>query len=484
VIEQPAELELLGVHKRFGSVMALQGATFTVRPSSIHALLGENGAGKTSLMRIAYGLLQPDGGTLRVRGHDVVIRSPRQALQLGIGMVQQHFSLVPQLTAVENFALGSRGRLHLRRERARLAEAAARLDFFVVPDVPVAMMSPAEQQQLELLKAIANGGRILILDEPTAVLPPQQAAALLQLLRDLARRGMAIVLITHKLRDALSTADEVSVLRDGRTVLTAAIAELDREALVQAMLGESRLPAASPVARARSDTVSSMRVARLRDVSVHDPGGRDVLHNVTLDVHAGETIGVAGLERSGHRLLLRVLAGRQPVTSGAIELASEIGFVPEDRHRAALALDLSARDNVAMRDAGRRRGWFDAAYWDARTREVMALFDVRPRDPTLRVRALSGGNQQRLVLGRALTPRPDLVVVENPTHGLDTAAADEVLDRLRSARAAGSAVILYSSDLDELASECDRVLAVHEGVVRPVESRRDAIGRAMLGHSS
>lgn len=284
---EPAELELLGIHKRFDRIAALDGAAFTLRAASIHGLLGENGAGKTSLMRVAYGVLALDAGVMRIRGREVRLRSPGDALRLGIGMVQQHFSLVPQLTAVENFALGGRGTLHLPAERERLTSAAERLGFSISLDVPAAAMSPAEQQQLELLKAIAKGGRVLILDEPTAALPPLQATRLLELLRGLARQGMAIVLITHKLRDVFSVADEVTVLRKGRTVLSAPVADVDRDTLVRAMLGESPMAAASD--RDVPNVASPRFVARLQAVSAEGRQRQEALHDVSLDVQAGET---------------------------------------------------------------------------------------------------------------------------------------------------------------------------------------------------
>ncbi len=480
------DLELVAISKRFGEVVALDQVDIRVRPGTVHALLGENGAGKSSLMQIAFGMLTADAGAVRLNGQPSRLRSPSDAIRKGIGMVHQHFSLIPNLSAVENFALGGRGRFDRAGEMRRLEHFTADLGLSIAPGVYAHAMSPAEQQQLEIAKALSRSCRLLILDEPTAVLPPLQAAALLNWVRRFADAGRSIVLITHKLRDAIAVADEVTVLRQGRKVFASSIASVAEPELRAAMIGDTRtethaesqsgsaqpLDATMPVAAA---------VASLQSVTAEDAFGREHIKDVSLDFARGEIVGIAGLDGSGHRLLLRILAGRQRPTRGSVHIPPAVGFIPEDRHRDAVALDLDVRDNIALCNAGARRGWIDWRHWSRLTQQLLRDFDVRAGRERTPVRALSGGNQQKLVLARELAGAPPLIVAENPTHGLDVHATSEIRRRLRAARDAGAAVILYSSDLDELTADSDRALAVYAGRVRPCELSRDAIGRAMLG---
>jgi simple sugar transport system ATP-binding protein len=477
------DLELVALSKRFGDVAALDAAHFHLQPGTVHALLGENGAGKTTLMRIAYGMLAPDRGSIRLDGRATVHRAPADAIANGIAMVHQHFSLVPAMSAVENFALGGRGRFDRSRAAERLARCAAPLGLDITPDVRVDTMSAAEQQQLEIAKALGRECRVLILDEPTAVLTPMHATALLQWLRAYAAMGNSVVLITHKLRDAVSAADDVTVLRHGRTVLEARIADVDERALLAAMLGTPH--AEGDVGGGANRVVAPVRhgpvVAAFDSVSGEDSSRREYLAHVTLDIHAGEIVGIAGLDGSGHRLLLRILAGRRAPGQGRIVLPSRIAFVPEDRQREGIAAQLSVRDNIALRGAGSRRGWMRGRHWDNLTRRLINEFDVHARDGQVPTYTLSGGNQQRLVLARELADHPELIVAENPTRGLDVRAAEQIRARLRTARDKGVAIVFYSSDLDEIVAECDRVVVVYDGRVRDVQPTRDAIGRALLG---
>jgi ABC-type uncharacterized transport system ATPase subunit len=478
------ELQLVAISKRFRDVLALDQVDMRVQPGTVHALLGENGAGKTSLMRIAYGMLSLDTGTVRLNGRPVRFRSPADAIRNGIGMVHQHFSLIPNMSAVENFALGGRGRYSYGREAQRLTHYAAELGLSIGPNTRAHAMSPAEQQQLEIAKALGRECRLLILDEPTAVLPPVQAVALLNWLRRFADMGRSVVLITHKLRDAAAVATDVTVLRQGRAVLSASMAGVTEAELLTAMLGDTRPDTqAEPKPNAMTSTGETVgspaAVALLQSITAAD--GRERLDDVSLAVASGEMVGIAGLDGSGHRLLLRILAGRRQTTRGSVRIPAAVGFVPEDRQREALALSLDVRENVALRGAGFRNGWIRWRRWTNLALQLMRDFDVRARDARISVRTLSGGNQQKLVLARELSDRPTLIVAENPTRGLDVRATSEIRRRLRAARDAGAAVVLYSSDLDELAADSDRVLAVYSGRVRACELSRDAIGRAMLG---
>ena len=479
----PSALELVAVSKRFGEVVALADASLSLRPGTIHALLGENGAGKTSLMRVAFGMAAPDAGSILINGEAVRFHAPSDAIAHGVGMVQQHFSLVPAFTSVENFALGGHGTFDRANVTRRLERYAAELGLSVSADARPSTLSAAEQQQLEIAKALGRECRILILDEPGAVLPPAQAAALLEWLRSYAQRGRSVVLVTHKLRDALAVADDVTVLRHGRTVLSSQVAGITETQLLAAMLGsESNTIERRDVSPIGAAT-QTRPVASLNAVSAQDSAKRERLHQVTVEIAAGEIVGVAGVERSGHRLLLRILAGRLQPRRGIAEISDSIGFIPEDRHREAISLDLDVRDNIALREAGRRRGWMSWRTWSAYAQRLMKDFDVRAEHERVPVAVLSGGNQQKVVLARELGALPKLIVAENPTRGLDVRAASEIRQRLRDAAKSGAAVVWYSSDLDELVAEAHRVLVLYDGHVRQCAPSRDEIGRAMLGTS-
>ncbi|MDQ3995725.1 MAG: ABC transporter ATP-binding protein [Gemmatimonadota bacterium] len=490
-------LALVDIVKRFGSISALGGASFSVRPGTVHALLGENGAGKTTLMRIAFGLVRPDTGRLIVHGRAVSWRSPADAIAAGIGMVHQHFMLVPAMTVAENVELGAgvagRWRFERRRaeQRARALGRASGLE--VDPEARVAELSVAAQQRVEILKALGRDARILILDEPTAVLAPRETGDLLRWLRTYADGGGTAILITHKLREAMAVADDVTVLRRGRTVLAARRTEADAtseaKALTRAMIGDESDPATRSVESQRSSAPfapfapsAGLPVVVLDDVTASDSDRRETVR-ATCALHAGEVVGVAGVEGAGQHTLLRVLAGRVQPTSGRLTRPAQgqIGFIPEDRQQEGLVLDFSLAENVALRGAGERRGRMAWSAIHRRTAELVNEYDVRASGVATAVRTLSGGNQQRLVLARELDGQPVLVVAENPTRGLDVRATADVLDRLREARDAGVAVVLYSSDLDEVLALATRVLAVHAGTVREVAPQKDLVGRAILG---
>ena len=475
--DEQAVLSLRGITKRFGTTHALDDVSLDLARGTVHGLLGENGAGKTTLMRVAFGLIRADSGSVRIAGGLRQIESPLDAITAGVGMVHQHFTNVPAMTVAENVALGQRG-LFRRTEAARLVrEIGGRAGLTLDPDARAEALSVGAQQRLEIVKALARGARILILDEPTAVLAPSEAEELLRWLRRYADEGNAVVLITHKLREALSIADEITVLRHGRVVANAPANRLTTDSLTTALLGEE-VSTLEPVSG--SGTVGG-EVARLVRVSVVDERNVSVVRDASIEIRSGEIVGVAGVEGSGQHQLLRVLSNRLDVTEGVTQLPDTIGFVPEDRHRDAIVLDLSLVENVALGGAGKRRGIVRWAVHRERTRQLVDAFDVRGASLNGPVRALSGGNQQKLVLARELDPLPALVVAENPTRGLDVRATQAVHDRLRAAANAGSAVVVYSSDLDEVLSLATRVLVIHDGSVHERPLDRDAVGRAMLG---
>lgn len=474
-------LALEGITRRFGAVTALEDVSFAVRPGTVHALLGENGAGKTTLMRIAFGALAPSAGVVRWQGAPVVFKSPAAALAAGVGMVHQHFTLVPAMTVAENVALGGHGLFDPVQSAARVREVAARAGLSLDADARVDTLPVGAQQRCEIVKALARDIRLLILDEPTAVLAPDEARELLAWVRRYADAGNAVVLITHKLRDALAVADDVTVLHRGRVALARATRDTNERAITTAMLGREAAVRAEPAEkRAPSDTPA---VLAAHDVWWRDARGVERVRGASLAVRRGEIVGIAAVEGGGQHELLRLLSGRLEATRGSVTRPAAVGFVPEDRHRDAMLLDAPLFENTALRDAGTRRGTMQ---WDAfrdATASLLTQFDVRAGGVATAARTLSGGNQQKFVLGRELAASPPALVVENPSRGLDFNATAAVHDALRQARDRGIAVVVYSSDLDEVLQLADRVYAMFEG--RVLEARgafdRDTVGRAMLG---
>jgi simple sugar transport system ATP-binding protein len=483
-------LALENISKQFGSMRALQDVSLHVRAGTVHALLGENGAGKSTLLRIAYGLLRADAGAIRVGGRVTPIARPADAIAAGIGMVHQHFTLVPSMTVAENLALGGRGRLAIDDVARRVREVATATGFALDPDARVEDLGVSAQQRVEIAKALIRDARLLVLDEPTAVLAPADTVELLRWLRSFAASGRAVVIITHKLREALDVAADVTVLRAGRVVLTAPASSLTDRSLGDAMIGAGAVGAMPASAVAKLAVADDVREAVFRADRITIGGaGRPRVRDASFVVRAGEIVGVAGLEGSGHRELLRALAGRIAPDSGSLTRPSAVGFIPEDRHHDAVLLDRSLAENVALRGAGRRRGLLDWRAVHLETERLLRAFDVRAPDARASMRSLSGGNQQKLVLARELpssTPPHSAgammaLVAENPTRGLDVRATAEVHARLRAVRDDGAAVVLYSSDLDEVLALATRVLVAYAGTIREVALDRAAVGRAMLG---
>lgn len=466
-------LELRGIGRRFGAVQALEQVDLDVRAGTIHALLGENGAGKSTLMRIVYGLIAADAGSTRIFGSPAPT-SVRDAVAAGVGMVHQHLSLVPRLTAAENLVLGERGRLDPAAGERRLLEVSEASGLSVPRDRLAADLSIVEQQRLEILKALARGARLLILDEPTAVLAPAEVQGLLDWIRRFSDSGGTVVLVTHKLREALAVAHHVTVLRRGRVVHRATSSASTESTLATAIFPDASptvpLPPADPgevVVRAQSADIADARQVRVR--------------NASFALRRGEIVGIAAIEGSGHRDLLRALARLNGIERGTLELPAEIALIPSDRADEGLIAGFTLTENVALRGMGTRRGLMPWPELASRTARIIERFSIAAPAVVARAATLSGGNQQRLVVGRELETAVDLVVADNPTRGLDLRATSFVHEQLRAAAIQGAAVVVHSSDLDEVLSLATRILVVFDGVVSEVSPDRDTVGRAMLG---
>jgi simple sugar transport system ATP-binding protein len=471
------------VRKRFGAVAALDGASLELAPGEIHALLGENGAGKTTLVRVLAGLVRPDSGEILLDGRRVELWSPRRARELGIGLVPQHAALVPALSVSENLVLGEAGGIVLgaaaRRARARemLATAALELD----PDTPAAALAVSQQQRLEIARVLSRGARVLVLDEPTAVLAPAEVDDLLALLVRLRADGRTIVFISHKLQEITQVCDRVSVLRRGRRVATQPVAGASAAELGRLMVGDA-LP---PPGRA-PDTEPGPLALRLRGLTAPGLGPLD------LELRAGELVALAGVEGNGQQPLEEILAGVRTPTQGSVELLRPpLALVSADRQRTGLALELSAEENLVLAEAARggappvfRSGWMFPGVLRAEARAAFERFAVvgSPGSPA---RAFSGGNQQKLCVARALRARPRVLVAVNPTRGLDVGATAAVREELRAQARTGAAVLLVSTDLDEVLELGQRVAVLFRGALLPVEPERrtrERIGEGMLGH--
>jgi simple sugar transport system ATP-binding protein len=524
-------VRITGVRKTFGPVVANRDASLEVAAGEIHALVGENGAGKSTLMRVLAGMYGPDAGTVEVAPQgtgalkDVTGWTTAEAIAAGVGMVHQHFMLVPTLTVAENVVLGQELTRGLQLDRARAeAEVRAlseRTGLQVAADRPVAELSVGEAQRVEILKVLYRGARILILDEPTAVLSPPEVRELWAVLRGLAAQGGTVVLITHKLDEVVEISDAITVMRAGATVERIRTADTTPQAIARAMVGrdvalaldvvgagdelhaEQATPREHPGRGARSaerPSSSAPRAPRpggaaaaleVRDLVV--PGARraNEVDGVSFTVAAGEILGVAGVEGNGQTELLEALAGLARPSAGRIVLAGQdvtalgvraradagLSHIPEDRHRRGLVLDYSVADNLVLGLQHRfsRGARLDGRRVDEHARRLVREFDIRPADPALPARALSGGNQQKIVIAREMTGRDyHVLLAAQPTRGVDVGAIEFIHDQLRRARAAGKAIVLVSADLAEILALADRVAVMYRGRFAAVLPRREA----------
>jgi ABC-type uncharacterized transport system ATPase subunit len=482
-VEHPA-LELRAIEKRFGATVALSEASLSVRRGALHMLLGENGAGKTTLLRIASGFLTTDSGTTLINGQPVAWKSRAEGLRAGIAVVEQHFSLVPAMTVAENVALGSApllSRHSVRTAADRVRRVATSVGLQTDPDAYVAELSIAAQQRAEIVKALATEASILILDEPTAVLSPAESDELFAWLRRFVATGKTAIVITHRLREAMRHGDTLTVLRGGKTALVAERGTVEEADVASAILGEPSDTRRPIRPNANTAHVGGPAAAVLEDVTVRDASGIVRLRDVSLSLRAGQIVGVAGVEGSGQRELLRVLAGRLRPTEGTARLPLTPAFIPEDRLRDAMIQGMSVTENWALRGLGSRRGWIPWQGVEAFAKRAIEHFSIRVEGVGSRSGSMSGGNQQKFVVARELDGSPALIIAENPARGLDIRAAAEVFERLRSARDAGTTVVVHSTDIEDLIGVADRMLVCFAGTVREVACDIDAIGAAMLG---
>lgn len=497
----PPAVRMRGVRKRFLDVVANDGIDFDLHPGEVCALLGENGAGKTTLMNILFGLLPPDAGTLEVWGEPVTLRSPREAIARGIGMVHQHFTLVPPHTVLENIVVGTPSRgpwLDAASARARLQALARLHGLDVDPDAPVWQLSVGEQQRVEIVKALYRGARILILDEPTAVLTPPEARGLFKALRSLAAEGRAVVFISHKLREVMEVTDRVVVLRGGRVVATRQTAATDPQELARLMVGRE---VHTPVRRPRP--AAGAPVLEVEELVVDNDRGLTAVERVSFAVHAGEIFGLAGVSGNGQGELAEAIFGLRRARHGRIRVgdaeltnrpaaevvARRVARIPEDRIGVGLLMELSLAENLILetyRDPRFRRGpFFLSSVVAGFADRLLADYRVRAPHRAVPAKTLSGGNLQKLLLARALAREPVLLVAHQPTRGLDVAATEEVHARLLELRERGVAVLLISEDLDEILALSDRIGVLYEGrlmgVVPAEEARVEELGLLMAG---
>jgi len=493
-------VEMRGITKRFPGVLANDNVSFDVNAGEVHSLLGENGAGKSTLMRMLYGLYRPDEGEILIDGTPQVFRSPADAIRAGIGMIHQHFMLVPQLTVAENVALGLKSSrepfLDLKVVSQRLRELSQAYGLKVDPSAMVAHLSVGEQQRVEILKALYRDASLIILDEPTAVLTPQEVNDLFTTLKHMVDKGHGLVFISHKLNEVVAISDRVSALRDGRMIGTRPVAGVTRDELITMMVGREVKPLAPQPLRA-----GPVRL-KVRDICAVGDRGTEALRGVSLDIRSGEIVGVAGVSGNGQRELAECLAGLRKVTSGEItidgkdvthahlrERMEAAAYIPEERMRDGAIKEFTVQENLFLRDHSSPKFSFgiflSVKKMAAHARELVKEFNVKTPQLETPIKNLSGGNIQKLIMARELSRDPKLLIAAQPTRGVDVGATEFIHQRLLEQRSAGKAILLISEDLDEIRSLSDRIAVMYEGKIMGVVDRCHAtvegIGLMMAG---
>jgi simple sugar transport system ATP-binding protein len=495
-------LELRGITKRFPGVVANDSIDFDLRRGEAHALLGENGAGKTTLMNVVYGLYRHDEGEIVLDGKPTTFHSPGDAIRAGIGMVHQHFMLIPVMSVAENIILAREPRkagtfLDYGAAEERVKALASNFGFAIDPDAKVEDITVGQQQRVEILKALYRQADILILDEPTAVLTPQEATELFAILQSLQREGMSIIFISHKLNEVLEIADRITVLRRGKKIDTVLREGATEAGLARLMVGREVLLRVE-----KSPSNPKEALLEVDDLQAVDDRGVETVRGASFQVRAGEIVGLAGVDGNGQSELVEVLSGLRRPTAGAVRIAGNdvtgarakkmldlgVGHIPEDRQRRGLVLDFTLAENLALHDYGKppnsRYGWLFPARLVSLARSLLERFDVRGGGPQTRASALSGGNQQKVVLAREIGREPRVLLAAQPTRGLDVGAIEFVHRQLVEARDEGKAVLLVSLELEEILSLSDRILVIYEGRIvaeyGPLATEEE-LGIAMTG---
>ncbi len=494
-------LELKNITKTFGNVTANNDVSIKIEKGTIHAIVGENGAGKSTIMRIAYGFYKADSGEIFVDGKPVQIKSPQDAINLGIGMVHQHFMLVDTMTVGENIILGAEGGnpagIDWKKANADVLALSNELRLGVSPKAVIEDLSVGAQQRVELLKALYRKAELLILDEPTAVLTPQEVEDFFNILRQMREQGKTIVIITHKLEEVLAISDDVTVMRDGKVVGNVKTSETNAKDLARMIVGRDVLLRVE-----KSNATPRESVLSIENLSVRGKHG-EALKSVSLNVRAGEIVGIAGVEGNGQTEIIEAIAGLIGIQEGSIKLLgneisklsvrkrTELGIahIPEDRHKRGLLLDSDLEENsilgVHYRAPVSANGFLNSAVIEKRTKEIIENFDVRPPNPELYAKNLSGGNQQKLIIGREFELNPKLLLVSQPTRGVDIGAIEFIHRKLIALRDSGSAILLVSAELEEVKALADRLLVIYKGKfvgeVDPKVTSDEEIGLLMTG---
>jgi simple sugar transport system ATP-binding protein len=493
---------MLNIRKEFPGIIANDNITLQVKKGEIHALLGENGAGKSTLMNVLFGLYQPEQGEIRVNEQVVQITSPNVANDLGIGMVHQHFMLVDPFTVTENIILGKEpskyGKVNVKEASEEVRKLSERYHLSVDPDAKIADISVGMQQRVEILKTLYRGAEILIFDEPTAVLTPQEIKELITIMKALIKEGKSIILITHKLKEIMEVCDRVTVIRKGKGIGTVNVKETNPDELASLMVGRD------VVFKTEKSVANPQEVVlEVKNLEVKDSRGVSAVHNLDLSVRAGEIIGIAGVDGNGQSELIEALTGLKKVTTGTISLNGKqiqnmkprkiteagVGHIPEDRHKHGLVLDFSIGENIVLQtyyqEPFSSGGILHAKKIFDKARTIIKEYDVRTPDEYTPARALSGGNQQKAIIGREVDRNPDLLIAAQPTRGLDVGAIEFIHRRLIEQRDAGKAVLLISFELDEIMNVSDRIAVIYEGeivaIVDPKETTEQELGLLMAG---
>ena len=475
-------LELKNIRKSFGDCVANEDVSLVVHKATIHAIVGENGAGKSTAMKIVYGFYNPDDGEILFDGKPVTIRNPHDAIALGIGMVHQHFMLVDTMTVAENIILGaetgSAANLDLDKANEDILALSNELRLGVNPKAFVEDLSVGQQQRIELLKALYRNAELLILDEPTAVLSPQEVEEFFNILRRMKAQGKTIIIITHKLEEVLAISDEVTVMRDGKTIGQVKTSETSTRELAKMIVGREVLLRVE-----KSDASPGGTVLEVKNLSVTGNHGPAV-NGVSFTVRAGEIVGIAGIEGNGQTELIEALSGLRKTAAGNVEFDGKditnvsarhlkelgVAHIPEDRHRRGLLLNSDLEENAVLgvhyrAPVSASTGFMNNSFIEKRTAEIIENFDVRPGNPKLPAKSLSGGNQQKLIIGREFELNPKLLLVSQPTRGVDIGAIEFIHRKLIEMRDAGSAVLLVSAELEEVTALADRLLVINEGKI-------------------